>query len=181
VLLLQLLEKEMGSMSNRRQQVVTGLVPPLLGEAKIREAWPSVAAFPAVATLGRKLMQTIVLAPLGWLVLIVPYFLKVLPGFARRYTLTNRRLMIRRGLKAIPSHEVPLAEIEDVRIREDHNTPFFRAATLEILSKGRVVLTLPGVPGPEAFRHAILNAAQAWVPGKAATGQFIPASASKKA
>ena len=52
-------------------------------------------------------------------------------------------------------------------------------ADLEVISKGQVVLTLPAVPNAESFRHAIVNAYKAWVPGKAETGHFVPASASK--
>ncbi len=168
-------------MTDRRKQAVTGLVPPQVDEAKIRDVWPSVSAFPAVAALGQKLMRSIVLAPMGWLLLAPFYFRKVLPvfGLARRYTLSNRRLMIQKGLKPVPSQEVALADIDEVRIKEDDNSKFYRAATLEIISKGQVVMTLLGVPNPESFRHAILNACTAWVPGKAVTGNFIPASANK--
>jgi hypothetical protein len=166
-------------MTDRRNQAVTGLTPPQLDEARIRLIWPSVAAYPAVASLGRALTRTIVLAPLAWLIMAPLYFMKVAPGLARRYTLTNRRLMIQKGWKLTPSHQIALADIEGVRIAPDANSSFFRAATLEIISKGQVVLRLPGVPGPEAVRHAILNATTAWVPGRAAAGEFIPASAGK--
>ena len=42
----------------------------------------------------------------------------------------------------------------------------------------QVALSLPGVPDAESFRHAILNARNAWAPEKA-KGAFVPASASK--
>ena len=38
---------------------------------------------------------------------------------------------------------------------------------------------MPGVPEPEGFRHAVINAVKAWVPGKAAMDGFVPASATK--
>jgi hypothetical protein len=163
-------------MADVRMQAVTGLVPPELAEARIREAWPSVASAPGIASLGRMLTGTIVLAPLGWLVMSAVYFGKLLPFMARRYTLTNRRIMIRRGLKGTPGQEVALADIDDVRVVTDANSTFFRSGTLEIISKGQVALTLRGMPEPESFRHAILNARNAWVPGKASTLPFIPAS-----
>jgi hypothetical protein len=170
----------MASMTDRRKQAVTGLTPPQLDEAKIRDAWPSVAAYPRLAALGRFLMRrTIILAPLAWLILALPYFLKVVPGLARRYTLTNRRLMLQRGMRPQPAEQVPLDQIEAIHVREDANSAFFRAATLEIVSGGQVIMRLPGVPNPEAFRHAILNACQAWAPGKIVTDKFIPASAAK--
>jgi hypothetical protein len=171
----------MGTITDGRKQAVTGLVPPQLGEATIRVVWPSVATAPAVARLGRMLMRTIILAPLAWLMLAPFYFKKILPGLARRYTLTNRRLMIQKGWKRKPVQEITLAEIDEVRVHPDSYDRFYRTAILEILSKGQVVLALPGVPNPESFRHAIINAYKAWVPGKADTGSFIPASASKSA
>jgi hypothetical protein len=166
-------------MTDRRKQAVNGLIPPELDEAVIRVTWPSVAAFPGVAATGRLLMRTVVLAPLGWLLLAPVYFLKVLPGMSRRYVLTNRRVMSLHGKK--PVHEVALADIEDVRIQPDGNTPFYRAANLEILSKGAVATTLRGVAGPEAFRQAILNACKAWVPGKAAAMERFHSAAAATA
>jgi hypothetical protein len=152
----------MPSMLDGRQQVVTGVVPPQVAEALIRRAWPSVAAFPAVATLGRVLIQSFVGAPLGWALMLPFYFKKVLPFLGTRYALSNRRVMIQRGLSATPAESVNLSVIDGVQIKEDANSEFFRAATLEIISQGKTVLTLPAVPGPQAFRHAILNACKAW-------------------
>jgi hypothetical protein len=154
-------------MIEMRQQAVTGLVPPQQGEALIRQTWPSVQRFTGPASLGRLLMSHAwlrPLAPLSWLLMAPLYFVKILPGFARRYALTNRRLMIQSGLKQVPTHEVALHDIDDVRLKTDANSEFYRAATLEVLSRGQVVLTLPGVPDPESFRHTILNASKAWGP-----------------
>jgi hypothetical protein len=157
-------------------QVITGVMPPLLGEARIREAFPSVASAPAVAGLGRALTATVVLAPLGWLVMSAVYFGKLLPFVGRRYTLTNRRIMIRTVWKGAALKEVALADVDDVRVVTDANSDFFRAANLEIVSKGQVALTLPGVPEPEGFKHAIINSCNAWVPHRP-RGPFVPASA----
>jgi hypothetical protein len=161
-----------------QKQVVTGLIPPQAGEARIRVAWPSVQAYPPVATLGRTLMRTYVLAPVSWLLMAPFYFKKILPFLATRYMLTNRRLMVMRGLRPTPAQEMALADIDDVKVDKDGNSPFFGAANLEIYSKGKVAMTLRGVPGPEAYRQAILNACMAWVPGKAAQWiAFVPAKA----
>lgn len=168
----------MQRMVDVRKQAVTGVVPPQLGEAIIREVWPSVATSAAVAGLGRMLTRTIIGAPLAWLMMAPFYFKKVLPFLATRYTLTNQRVMIQRGLKPEPSESVQLTEIDDVALEKDANSQFFRAGTLKILSQGKEVLVLPGVPEPESFRHAILNACQAWAPGRV-KGEFIPASAAK--
>jgi hypothetical protein len=156
----------MPSLTDVRKQAVSGLMPPQMEEALIREVWPSVARFGPVAALGSRLMRAIVTAPLAWLMLAPFYFVKILPFLATRYTLTNRRVMRQRGLKPKPVQEVALADIAEVRVKEDGNTPFYRAATVEVVAGGGSVLSLPGVPGAEAFRQAILNAKRAWAPAE---------------
>ncbi len=162
------------------KQAVTGLVPPQTAEAQIRTVWPAVTdASSGIARVGRALIKTKLLAPLAWLILAPLYFKKVLPFLAKRYTLTNRRLMIQRGLKPKPKQQVKLEDIDDVRLVESSYSPFYRAATLEVLSGGKVVLTLGGVPDPESFRQSVLNAVIAWVPAKAKGLKVILASAVK--
>ncbi len=173
------MDQETWLMVGERRQAVTGLTPPQEAEAIVREVFPSVVASPlpgakAGARLGRILNRSIIGAPLAWALLIPSYFAKVMPFLAKRYTLTNRRLMIRRGLRPKPTHEVALAEVEDVHILKDADSDFYREGTIEIISGGKPVLTLEGVPEPESFREAILNACRAWAPGKMKT-PFIPA------
>jgi hypothetical protein len=151
---------------DQRKQAVTGVVPPQVGEALIRERWPSLVGGPLapLARLGQALSDTIILRPVAWLLLLPAFVLKIAPLVARRYQLTNRRLLIGRFGSSKPVQEVPLAEIEDVRTEPGSLNPYYRAATLEVVSKGQVVLRLPGVPDPETFRLAILNACNAWAP-----------------
>jgi hypothetical protein len=163
------------------KQAVTGLVPPQVAEAHIRTRWRAVSGISAGASaLAARLIRTVFLAPAGWMLLAPLFLLKIAPFVACRYTLTNRRLMIQRGLKPKPTHEVALADIDDVRLVESSYSAFYRAGTLEVISGGQVKLTLTAVPEPEAFRQSILNAVMAWVPGKAGkTLPMIPASAAK--
>ncbi len=155
---------------------VTGLVPPSVGEARIREVRPTVAGIqPALAGLAKTLVRSLVLLPVGWLLQAPLFAMKFGPLTARRYCLTNRRLMVRHGLKGTPREEVALADIDDVRFDPNQVDPFYLSGDLEVVSNGKVVLKLPGVPEPEGFRHAILDAVSAWVPGKL-KGPFVPAS-----
>jgi hypothetical protein len=161
-------------------QVFTGLTPPQLGEARIREVWPSVVARQeGLASLAQRLICSVFLAPLGWFLLAPLFALSIAPILAIRYTLTNRRLMIQRGLRPSPHQEVALADIDEVRFDSATYNSFYRCGTLQVISKGQPVMTLHGVPEPEAFRHSIINAYKAWVPGKA-TGPFLPASTGAK-
>jgi hypothetical protein len=164
----------------RSSQAVTGLIPPLRSEGMIREVGPTVLGQNAgLAILAKKLIQTYILAPVGIFLLGPLFALKFAPFICKRYTLTNRRLMIRHGLKPTPVKEVALADIDEVRFDPNQVDPFYVSGTLEIVSKGQVVLTLPGVPEPEGFRHAIVNAVNAWVPGKAAGGPYQSATTFK--
>lgn len=157
-------------------QAVTGVVPPEIAEARIRQCWPTVMdASPGMARMGKTLIRSIVLAPLGWLLLAPLYFKKVGPFGAKRYLLTNQRIVILHGLKMKPRGEVPLKDIEDVRLVESSYEPFYRSGTLEIVAGGKVALTLTGVPEPEAFRRSIENAAAAW--GSLKLQSVPPASA----
>lgn len=167
-------------MPEVRTQAVTGLVPPQQDEARIREKWPSIIArIPPLATAARLLTRTTILAPLAW-ILMAPFFaLKFMPFVMRRYTLTNRRVMVRAGWSGRPVQDVALADIDEVRVIMDANSDFYRTGTVDIVSKGQVLLSLPGTGEPVGFRHAIINARNAWVPGRASEWAFISASAPK--
>lgn len=150
---------------------VSGVVPPQLQEALIREVWATVAANKTVMSLARRLIRSVILAPLGWLIL-APFWAKRLLGFLPglsfltvRYTLTNRRLMIQVGMKPKPRAEISLDQIQDVRVRTDENSEFYVTGDLDILDRdGKVAMTLLGVPEPESFRQSILQAKVAWAP-----------------
>lgn len=146
---------------------------------RIREIWPTVARVPAVANLGKLLNNTIILAPLGWLIMSGVYFSKVLPFVAVRYRLTDKRLMILKGWKGAIKEQVALAEIDDVLLDPASIDQFFRSADLQIITAGKVAMTLTAVPDAESFRHAILDSRNAWAPGKVRGLAFIAASATK--
>jgi hypothetical protein len=152
--------------SQRLEQAVTGLVPPQLGEAVIRVAWPRLSGsrIPGLALFAQFCIQSIILAPVGWLVLLPLFLKKIL--IRRRYVLTNRRLLIGRFRLKRSIREVALADIEDVLIPEGSYNSFYRTATLEIVAAGHVAMRLRGVPEPEGFKRAILGACKAWVPGR---------------
>src|SRR5262245_13435164 len=129
---------------------------------RIREIWPTVARVPAVANLGKLLTKTIILAPLAWLVMSLVYFGKLLPFIGVRYRLTDKGIMIVRCWSGSVSQQVPLSEIDDVVLDKTSVDQFFRSANLEIIRDGRVAMTLVAVPDAESYRHAILDARNAW-------------------
>jgi hypothetical protein len=142
-----------------------------MDETTIRDFWPSVSANAAAGNFARACYRSIIFAPIGWLALAPLYFKKTLAalpglsGLAVRYRLTNRRLMICKGMLPRPTQEVALDQIKDVAVVSDANSEFFYTATLEIRdAAGKVLLTLPGVREPDGFRQHILQAAAAWGP-----------------
>lgn len=164
------------------KQVVTGVVPPQLGEAVIRVAWPGVTGtFPGIAVLAKWLQKTILLAPIGWLLLLPLFVKKIAPFLGKRYVLTNRRLMIVRFGSKKPYREVKLEDIDKdgVQLPAGSCDEFYRTGTLEIVQNGQVVMRLRGVPEPEGFRIAVLNACKAWATPKhvAPPEQLVLASA----
>jgi len=151
-------------------QAVTGVVPPQEREVIIRSTWPAVSAFSAAVTgLAAKLIRTIVLAPLGWLMLGPFFVMKISPFVCRRYTLTNQRIKVEKGWKRTVGGEVALKDIDELVLAPDSYSSFYRAGDIDIVSGGQVVLKLTAVSDPETFRRAMLNAVAAWVPGKSAT------------
>ncbi len=152
-------------------QVVTGLVPPQLGEAVIREEWPTIigSSVPGVGAVGRLaalLSDTIILRPIAWLLMLPLLVKRVAPVLGKKYRLTNRRLMIVPfGLKK-PRREIALADIETVKVDPHSYSAYYRCANLDVYSNGQVAMRLRGVRDPESFRLAILNACGAWAPKK---------------
>jgi hypothetical protein len=148
-------------MSAISQEAVAGLWPVDLGEANITEVWPSICANPIGRVLGKLYALPI---PLG-LVFAIATMPVALALWAmnrlRRYSLTTQHVGMRKGLGTKAGEQVSLAELEDVRIVARPGQAFYRAADLELISGGRVALTLPGVPNPETFRHNILVARDA--------------------
>lgn len=158
------------------RQAVSGLMPPQVGEAMIREVWPSVLGVsPTLAGLSAKLMRSVFLAPFGWMLNGLLFGRKFAPFLCRRYTLTNRRLMVQRGWKPAPTHEVALKDIDDVRLIANTYDAFYRSGELQVMSGGQEVLKLTAVPEPESFRQAIVNTVRAWGGAGHLKGPFVPA------
>ena len=91
--------------------------------------WPSIAKYGIARTLGRAYsiragwyiftvgnLLALALAPLS----AVLYFFRVLPGIGERYTLTNRRVIIERGVMGEEMQSVALGWHDDKRMAEDY-------------------------------------------------------------
>ena len=136
--------------------------------------WPSIAAFP----LGRKVGQLCGISAgigkfftLGKLMALVTipvslvlYLWRLAPGLARRYVLTDRRVLVRKGLDAdVVAEAVELSGFDSILVEVLPGQAFFRAGDLVFMSDGKEVLRLPGVQHPEGFRQACLRGQTALV------------------
>jgi hypothetical protein len=178
-------------MPETRPAAILGVIPPQVQEVRIHERWPSVSAYGggAPARLGAQLQSrasglirmvvhqplligivlmivllpvAFALAALAWVLMAPFYFLKIMPFTATRYTVTNRRVMIQKGLKPKPVQEVALTAISDVRPVAGTEHPFFLAADVEILSDGKQALLFKGVKEYEQFVQIVKDAYLAW-------------------
>ena len=155
------------------QQPITGVMPSELSEVTCKVVWPTIGAMRAGRLVGQlsdlrmgvgefftlgKLMALatipISLAVFGW---------QLMPIVCRRYTLTNRRIIIRKGLMAVDGVWISLDDFDAIKIEVLPGQQWLHAGDLVFLHGDQEVLRLPGVSRPEAFRHVCLNARTALV------------------
>ena len=154
-------------MAQISKEAVAGVWPVELGEGLIIQTFPSISA----SSFGRLLGSVYALPfPVGFLIHLATLPLPILTAVVmylsssfRRYQVTSLRAGVRRGIRGQDGPQVKLEELDDVRTVVRPGQAFYRAADLELISRGQVALTLAGVPHAETFRHNILEARQALV------------------
>lgn len=140
--------------------------------------WPSVASLSLGQILGRlyriksgfgpvSIGRIALLAtmPLG----LALYLSMRLPWAFRRYRLTNRRVVIERGVNPTIEQFVDLDRFDSIDLVVRPGQEWFAAGDL-VLRRGQIeTLRLPGVSRPESFRRVCLEARQAFVGAALAT------------
>jgi hypothetical protein len=154
------------------QQAISGVVPPASAEATIMTVWPSVASTGLGQALGRVYRIRDGFGPIsvGRLVLLatIPlglmlYLTMRLPWAIRRYRLTNRRVMIERGVNPRVEQYVDLDRFDAIDVVVSPGQEWYAAGDL-VFRRGAIeTLRLPGVSRPESFRRVCLEARQAYV------------------
>ena len=147
---------------------IAGVIPAETREATVMTVWPSVAKY----WLGRELGKAfairwpdIYIFRLGNLIalLSIPialklYFFRVLPFVGTRYTLTNRRVIVYRGIVGAEEKSVDLDRFDNIDIVVQPGQAWYDAGDL-VFKRGNVeTFRLDGVSRPEAFRATILKA-----------------------
>jgi hypothetical protein len=152
---------------------IPGIAPPELSEVTSMVVWPSIGSLPLGRLVGRLANSQLGVGPfrLGRLaagvtipLTLVAFAWQFIPLFARRYRLTNRRVIIVRGLLAPHDGEsVGLDEFDAIRVEAQPGQDWLHCGELVFLREGTEVLRLSGVSRPAVFREVCLKARLALV------------------
>ena len=152
-------------------QPIAGVVPSDLAEVTCKVVWPTIAATGAGRLVGRLAAVRLGCGEfftLGKLLAVatIPLSLAVfawqlMPYVCRRYTLTNRRIIIRKGLMAVDGQWISLDDFDSIDIDVLPGQEWFHAGDLIFRHGESEVLRLAGVSRPETCRQMCLTARSA--------------------
>jgi len=152
------------------KQAIAGVAPAELGEVTVMTVWPSIARYGIGRALG-----VLFNIPLGMYVFTVGNFMalasipialplylsNVAPVIGIRYRLTNRRIIVERGLSHQPSRSIDLDRFDAIDLEVAPGQSWYDAGDL-VFRNGKVeVFRLEGVSRPQAFRQSCLKTWQA--------------------
>ncbi len=152
---------------------ISGVAPAAVRETTVMTVWPSNAKYSLGRTLGRlyaitwpdiyifRLGNLIALASIP--VALVLFFLRILPGVGTRYRLTNRRILVERGIAGKLDKAVDLDRFDSIEVDVQPGQAWYDAGDL-VFKLGNVeTFRLEGVSRPDAFRATCLKAHQSYV------------------
>jgi hypothetical protein len=147
-------------------------------EKAVMTVWPSVAAMslfgvPFGLILGRlySIRAGFYVVTVGNLIclLTIPlalvlYFKRIGPFVGRRYRLTNRRIVVERGLSAVKEEKaIGLDQFDQIAVVVRPGQEWYHAGDL-VFRQGNIErFMLEGVSRPEGFRQVCLKARQGYV------------------
>lgn len=150
---------------------IAGVVPAALREVTVMTVWPSVAKFGLGRLLGRLFAMRwpdIYFLRIGNLfallsipIALVLYLARVAPGIGIRYRLTNRRIIVERGLQGVEEKAVDLNRFDSIVIDVLPGQEWYYAGDLVFRLGNVETFRLEGVSRPEAFRATCLKSALA--------------------
>ena len=154
-------------------QPIAGVTPSELTEVTCKVVWPTIGATRAGRLVGRwaavevgwgkfftlgKLLAVatipISVAAFGW---------QLMPFVCRRYALSNRRIIIRKGLMPVDERWIGLDEFDTVEVQVLPGQQWLHAGELIFKRAGNEVLRLSGVSRPEVFQHVCQTAQAALI------------------
>jgi hypothetical protein len=154
-------------------QAITGVSPASVRETTIMTVWPSNAMFPLGRLLGQlyairfpdlyifRLGHLIALASIP--IALVLFFMRVAPWIGQRYTLTNRRVVVFRGLLIQEERSVRLDRFDAIDVVVQPGQEWYDAGDLVFRLGATETFRLVGVSRPDSFRAACIKAHMAYV------------------
>jgi Bacterial PH domain len=156
-----------------QDQAITGVSPAQTRETTVMTVWPSNAYF----SLGRMLGQMYeirfpdiwflrvgnLIALLSIPVALALFFMRVAPGTGIRYTLTNRRVVVFKGLLIEEDRSVALDKFDSIQVVVQPGQAWYDAGDLAFFQGKTETFRLEGVSRPEAFRQSCMKAHLAYV------------------
>ncbi len=137
------------------------------GETASKVVWPTIGAtrlgrlvgrlgairlgFGSFFTLGTLLALATIpisLAVFAW---------QLLPIVMRRYCLTNRRVIVQKGLARVEERSIGLDQFDALEVRLLPGQEWLRSGDVVFLSGAREVFRLAGIPRPQTFRELCLK------------------------
>jgi len=148
-------------------QPIAGVMPADIKEATVMTVWPSVSVYGLGRTLGKLLAirwPDIYIFRVGNLiallsipVALVLYFMRVAPFIGIRYRLTNRRIIVERGLSGVEDKAVDLDRFDTINIEIQPGQAWYHAGDLAFKLGTVETFRLEGVSRPAAFRETCLK------------------------
>jgi hypothetical protein len=152
---------------------IPGVTPSELAEVTCRVVWPTIGATRAGRFVGQAaavrtgwgefftLGKLLALATIP--IALVVYAWQLMPYVCRRYALSNRRIIIRKGLMPVDEHWIGLDEFDTVEVEILPGQQWLHTGDILFKRAGNEVLRLPGVPRPEIFRRVCQTAQDALI------------------
>ena len=88
---------------------------------------------------------------------------QLLPLVCRRYTVTNRRIVVQKGYKAVEGRAIGLDQFDSIDVLLLPGQDWLHAGELVFRDRRREVFRLSGVSRPEVFREVCRKAQTALV------------------
>lgn len=167
------------SVAVPEKQAIAGVSPASERETTTMVVWPSISAIGIGRLLGRlfsirlgfyvlRLGNLLALAASPLCALL--YLGRAAPIVGTRYRLTNRRLIVERGLGNREEKSVDLDRFDQIETHVRPGQEWFSAGDLVFLEGETETFRLPGVSRPESFRQTCLKSRNAYVGVKLAVG-----------
>jgi hypothetical protein len=146
---------------------IAGVSPAETREVTVMTVWPSNASFGLGRLLGQAYAITWpdiyifrlgnLLALLSIPLALVLFFMRIAPGIGTRYRLTNRRIIVERGLTGTLDKAVDLDRFDAIDVEVQSGQAWYDAGDLVFRLGNVETFRLSGVSRPEAFRQTCLK------------------------